>query len=160
MLFSNDNGFSKNIKELQDEFKNHLTSFRKQDIYNDLVIINNKNINSYINTEFKLFTDLKEYIANNFFKILEKKYEDACVISMDSNSYNVDTFEIIEDDTDIHQYDNNEFEVEFFIYIFGFIVLKNILIDLEVFLMMKALKLLFKVKVIYFEKKMMNGVMS
>ena len=117
VLFSNDNGFSNNIKELQDEFKNHLTSFRKHDIYNDLVIIKNKNINSYINTEFKLFTDLKEYIANNFFKILEKKYEDACVISIDSNSYDVDTFEIIDDDIDIHQYDNNEFEVEFFLYI-------------------------------------------
>ena len=79
------------------------------------MIIKNKNINSYINTEFKLFTDLKEYIANNFFKILEKKYEDACVISIDFNSYEIDSFEILEDDTDIHQYDNNEFEVEFFL---------------------------------------------
>lgn len=115
VLFSNDNGFSNNIKELQDEFKNHLASFRQRDIYNDLVIIKNKNINSYINTEFKLFTDLKEYIANNFFKILEKKYEGASVINMDINSYEIDSFEILEDDTDIHQYDNNEFEVEFFL---------------------------------------------
>lgn len=46
-----------------------------------------------------------------------------------------------------------------FSYIFGFVVLKNILIDLEVYLIMKALKLLIKVKVIYFEKKMMNGLM-
>lgn len=109
MLFSNDNGFSNNIIELQDEFKNHLTSFRKCDIYNDLVIIKNKNINSYINTEFKLFTDLKEYIANNFFRILEKKYEEASVINMDINSYEIDSFEILEEDTDIHQYGNNEF---------------------------------------------------
>lgn len=115
VLFSSDNGFSNNINELQDEFKNHLTSFRKHDIYKDLLIIKNKNINSYISTEFKLFTDLKEYIANNFFKILEKKYEDACVISIDFNSYEIDSFEILEDDTDIHQYDNNEFEVEFFL---------------------------------------------
>ena len=34
----------------------------------------------------------------------------------------------------------------------------NILIDLEAYLMMKTLKLLIKVKVIYFEKKMMNGI--
>lgn len=115
VLFSNDNGFSNNIKELQDEFRNHLTSFRKHDIYNDLVIIKNKNINSYINTEFKLFTDLKEYIANNFFKILEKKYEKATVINKGINSYEIDSFEILEDDIDIHQYDNNEFEVEFFL---------------------------------------------
>lgn len=115
VLFSNDNGFSNNMKELQYEFKNHLASFRKHDIYNDLVIIKNKNINSYINTEFKLFTDLKDYIANNFFKILEKKYEEASVINIDINSYEIDSFEILEDDTDIHQYDNNEFEVEFFL---------------------------------------------
>lgn len=120
VLFSKDNGFSNNTKELQDEFKNHLTNFRKHDIYNDLVIIKNKNINSYINTEFKLFTDLKEYIANNFFKILKKKYEEASVINIDFNSYEIDSFEIIEDDTDIHQYDNNEFEVEFFLNIWFF----------------------------------------
>ena len=115
VLFSKDNGFSNNIKELQDEFKNHLTNFRKHDIYNDLMIISNKNINSYINTEFKLFTDLKEYITNNFFKILKKKYEEASVINISINSYEIDSFEILEDDTNIHQYDNNEFEVEFFL---------------------------------------------
>jgi len=115
VLFSEDKGFSNNIKELQDEFKNHLTNFRKHDIYNELVIIKNKNINSYINMEFKLFTDLKEYISNNFFKILEKKYEKASAINFSINSYEIDSFEILEDDTGIHQYDNNEFEVEFFL---------------------------------------------
>ena len=116
ILFSNDKGFLNNIHVLQEEFKDYLTNFRKYGIYNKLLIIKNKNINSYINDEFELFTDLKDYISNNFFKILEKRYEEAITIDMDFTiDFEIDSFEILGEDTDIHQYDDNEFEVEFFL---------------------------------------------
>ena len=118
ILFSKDGGFLNNIKELQEKFKKHLNNFRNYDDYNELIIIKNKNINSYINGEFNLFTALNKYISTNFFKILEKMYERATVINFGLNSYEIYSFEIIEDDIYIHQYDNNEFEVEFYLNIY------------------------------------------
>lgn len=108
VLFSEDNGFSN--RDLHFEFSNYL------EIDNDkLEVIKNKGIATYINNEFKLFTDLKEYISNIFFKKLEKMYEETSTIDIDFKTYDISSFEIIEEDTVIHQYENNEFEVEFYL---------------------------------------------
>ena len=117
VLFTKDKGFSNNSHELQNIFSNHLKNFNNHDVYNNLEIKKSKNINSYIDEEFKLFTDLKDYIPNNFFKIIESNYDYASLVTIEDIEYDIDSFELIKDDTTIHQLDENEYEVEFFFYL-------------------------------------------
>jgi len=115
LLFTDDKGFNKNKKKLESQFKNHVKQFRKFDNYDKLEIIEDKNIMKYIDEEFKLFKDLREYISYDFFKILAEQYENAMNIEIKRTWYDIDECELNEDDTTIHQLDENEFEVEFYI---------------------------------------------
>lgn len=115
VIFSSDNGFLGNEKELQNIFKNYLKKFYQHDVYNTLKIIKGKNINSYINDEFGLFKDLKEYLSMDFFNIINNHYSDAISININWNEYDIDSSELIKEDTCIHQLRENEFEVEIFI---------------------------------------------
>ena len=117
VLFTKDKGFTEN-KELPSQFYNHVKQFRKFDSYNKLEIINDKNIMKYIDEEFELFKDLRDYISKEFFSVLYEKYEDAVNITIQLTTYDVNECELIEDDTTIHQLGENEFEVEFFIHVY------------------------------------------
>ncbi|WP_407421248.1 PIN domain-containing protein [Methanobrevibacter sp.] len=118
LLFSKDNGFIENKKKLESQFQNHVKQFRKFDNYDKLEIIKGKNIMKYIDEEFKLFKDLREYISHHFFNILDEQYENAMNIEINKMDYDIDECELNEDDTTIHQLDENEFEVEFFIHVY------------------------------------------
>lgn len=114
VLFSKDKGFSNNSQELKNIFRNHIKKFYEHDFYNNLEIKKSNNINSYIDDEFKLFAELKEYISNNFFKIIESTYDGASLITIEDTEYDIDSFELIKEDTTIHQLEENEYEIEFF----------------------------------------------
>lgn len=51
-------------KKLQIHFRDHINNFRK--VSNELEIFKDKNIMKYIDEEFELFKDLKEYISRIF----------------------------------------------------------------------------------------------
>lgn len=118
LLFTDDKGFNENKKKLESQFQNHVKQFRKFDNYDKLEIIKGKNIMKYIDEEFKLFKDLREYISHDFFTILAEQYENAMTIEIKRTDYDIDECELNEDDTTIHQLDENEFEVEFFIHVY------------------------------------------
>lgn len=110
VLFSDDKIFKNNEKEFLRLYSDEVEYKHSK----KLEIVKSKDLISYINNEFELFKDLKNYIGKYFFSILENKYASASQIHIQGYEFEIEEIELYEDDTHIYQLDDNTFEVEFF----------------------------------------------
>ena len=95
-------------------FKNEERFFKKVFKYEttrDIEIINTKDIITYINEEFSLFTELKKYLEDCFFPCIEKYYEDKEFVEIYDHEYEINELDIYEDNIHIYKVGTNEFEV-------------------------------------------------
>lgn len=129
--YAKNNHFDKFVLFSKDKvFKNHEIDFKKRFNYEvhgkkgfiknskEFEINDSSNISEFIISEFELFNDLKNHIQSIFLSILENDYESKETIEINSNDYEISEFELIEDDIFIYQLEENQFEVEFYLYVY------------------------------------------
>lgn len=110
ILVSSDKGFIKNIPELKDKFEDY--SGHNGD---KLDIVRGDDFDSWFNEKFGLFTDLRDYLDNIFFKKIDDKYYRASHVSFGNGEIPIEDYYLKSKRTIIYQVDENEFEVEIFL---------------------------------------------
>ena len=129
--YAKTNHFDKFVLFTKDKvFKNHEMDFKKRfhfevhgkkgfiNDFKEFEINDSSNISEFIINEFELFNDLKNYIQTVFLDILKKEYESNETIEINSSDYEINEFELIEDDIFIYQLEENQFEVEFYLCVY------------------------------------------
>ena len=113
ILVSTDKGFTKNIDELKNRFSNYCGKDKS-----NFEIIPGDEFDSWFNEKFGLFEDLREYLDDTFFKIIDDKYCRASHISFGNGELPIEDYYLSRKKTIIYQVDEGRFEVEIFLLVY------------------------------------------
>ncbi|MDP3036050.1 MAG: PIN domain-containing protein [Methanobacteriaceae archaeon] len=105
ILFTDDDGFNKNKKDIQILFNNQ--SSKKLDI------IKSKDIQGYLSEIYDLFIDFKKYLNDVFYPKLNEEINEVNSIVIEEKGVvcNVESFDINKEKTTINQINENLFEL-------------------------------------------------